>query len=143
MPASGATGSGSSAGATTSTETSDRALRACLAAWLVPGAGHLLLGQRRKGGIFFVVLSVMFVIGLAFGGRLFPFQMQEPLVFLAAVAEWLQLLPRIIAGVGGLGQGDVVAVTYEYGNTFLIVAGLLNALVVLDVFDRARGRTRS
>ena len=143
MPASGSAGSGSSAGAAISTETSDRALRACLAAWFVPGAGHLMLGQRRKGGIFFVVLSVMFVIGLAFGGRLFPFQMQEPLVFLAAVAEWLQLLPRIIAGVGGLGQGDVVAVTYEYGNTFLIVAGLLNALVVLDVFDRARGRTRS
>lgn len=143
MPASGSAGSGSSAGAATSTETSDRALRACLAAWFVPGAGHLMLGQRRKGGIFFVVLSVMFVIGLAFGGRLFPFQMQEPLVFLAAIAEWLQLLPRIIAGVGGLGQGDVVAVTYEYGNTFLIVAGLLNALVVLDVFDRARGRTRS
>jgi hypothetical protein len=143
MPASGSAGSGSSAGAATSTETSDRALRACLAAWFVPGAGHFLLGQRRKAGIFFVVLSVMFVIGIAFGGRLFPFQMQEPLVFLAAVSEWLMLLPRLMAGFGGLGQGDVVAVTYEYGNTFLIVGGLLNALVVLDVFDRARGRTRS
>ena len=143
MPASGSAGSGSSAGAATSTETSDRALRACLAAWFVPGAGHYLLGQRRKAGIFFVVLSVMFVVGIAFGGRLFPFQMQEPLVFLAAVSEWLMLLPRLMAGFGGLGQGDVVAVTYEYGNTFLIVGGLLNALVVLDVFDRARGRTRS
>ena len=40
--------------------------------------------------------------------------------------------------VGG-GQGDVTAVTYEYGNTFLIVGGLLNTLVVLDALDLARG----
>ena len=40
----------------------------------------------------------------------------------------------------GLGEGRVVAVTYEYGNTFLVVAGLLNMLVVLDAYDIARGR---
>ncbi len=40
----------------------------------------------------------------------------------------------------GLGRGDVVAITYEYGNTFIIAAGLLNMLVVLDVFDIAKGR---
>jgi hypothetical protein len=34
----------------------------------------------------------------------------------------------------------VVAITYEYGNAFIIVAGLLNMLVVLDVFDIAQGR---
>jgi len=33
-----------------------------------------------------------------------------------------------------------MAVTYEYGYTFLIVAGLLNMLIVLDVFDIAVGR---
>jgi hypothetical protein len=31
-------------------------------------------------------------------------------------------------------------VTYEYGNAFLIVAGLLNMLVLLDAFDVAEGR---
>ena len=31
-------------------------------------------------------------------------------------------------------------VTYEYANTFLIVAGLLNTLVVIDAFDIAVGR---
>ncbi len=33
-----------------------------------------------------------------------------------------------------------MAVTYEYGNAFLIVAGLLNMLVVLDAWDIAVGR---
>ena len=37
-------------------------------------------------------------------------------------------------------DGTVTAVTYEYGNCFLIVAGLLNSLVVLDAFDIAMGR---
>jgi hypothetical protein len=34
----------------------------------------------------------------------------------------------------------VVAVTYEYGNAFLVVAGLLNMLVILDAYDIALGR---
>ena len=38
------------------------------------------------------------------------------------------------------GNGTVTAVTYEYGNTFLMTAGLLNALVILDAFDIAMGR---
>src|SRR5215467_664736 len=117
--------------------------RLCALAILVPGLGHFLVGQTRKAAIFFVVLITMFAIGLAFGGRLLPFTTDEPLVFLGAAAQWVVLLPRLLAGLAGLGAGDVVAVTYEYGNTFLIVAGLLNALIVLDVFDRARGRIRS
>jgi hypothetical protein len=40
----------------------------------------------------------------------------------------------------GAGAGRVVALTYEYGNAFIIVAGLLNMLVVLDAFDTAHGR---
>ena len=49
-------------------------------------------------------------------------------------------LPYVVAKMLGGGGGRVVAITYEYGNTFLIVAGLLNMLVVLDVFDVAQGR---
>jgi hypothetical protein len=111
-----------------------------IAGWLVPGAAHLLQGEARKAIVFFVTLVAMFAIGIACGGRLFPFQLAEPLVFLAAAAEWLLGLPRLVAGLGGFGQGDVVASTYEYGNTFLISAGLLNALVFLDGIDLATGR---
>ena len=34
----------------------------------------------------------------------------------------------------------MTAPSYEYGNAFLIVAGLLNALVALDAYDIALGR---
>ena len=112
----------------------------CLASWAIPGAGHLWLGRRAKGLIFLVALPLMFVIGLAIRGRLFPFDLAEPLVALAAVADVGIGLPYLIAAALGYGGGEVRAVTYEYGNAFLIVAGLLNLLVVIDAYDVALGR---
>ncbi len=111
----------------------------CSAGLLVPGLGHLWLG-RRKGLIFLAVLPVMFALGLFLEGRIFPLQFSEPLVALAAVADMGIGLPYLLARAMGYGSGNVIAVTYEYGNTFLIVAGLLNALVVIDAFDIAVGR---
>ncbi len=49
-------------------------------------------------------------------------------------------IPYVLAKALGAGAGRVVAITYEYGNTFVVVAGLLNMLVVLDAFDIAQGR---
>jgi hypothetical protein len=112
----------------------------CLAAWLVPGAGHLRLGRTQKGFVFLVVLPLMFALGLAFEGRIFPFQVSEPLVALAAFADLGIGALYFLAWALGWGAGTSVATTYEYGNTFLIVAGLLNFLVVLDVYDTAVGR---
>lgn len=112
----------------------------CVSAWLVPGAGHLYLGRRQKAVVFFVALLAMFGLGLLLEGRIFPFELSEPLVALAAVADIGLGLPWMLARVAGAGAGTVTAITYEYGNTFLIVAGLLNFLVVLDAFDIAMGR---
>jgi hypothetical protein len=112
----------------------------CLAAWAVPGAGHLWLGRRSKGLIFLIALPVMFAIGLLLEGRLFPFELSEPLVAMAAAADVGIGIPYFIANAIGAGSGRVLAVTYEYGNAFLIVAGLLNLLVIIDAYDIALGR---
>jgi hypothetical protein len=112
----------------------------CLAAWLVPGAGHWWLGRRQKAPVFFIALVAMFVVGLLLSGRIFPFEPSEPLVFLEAVANAGLGGPWIAARLMDAGAGTVTAVTYEYGNAFLIVAGLLNFLVILDAFDIAMGR---
>jgi hypothetical protein len=112
----------------------------CVASWLVPGAGHLWLGRRQKGIIFAVALPLMFFIGIWLQGRIFPFELSEPLVALAAAANLGIGLPWFAARVLELGGGVVTAVTYEYGNTFMIVAGLLNFLVILDAFDIGMGR---
>jgi DNA-binding MarR family transcriptional regulator len=62
-------------------------LLVALAAWLVPGAGHLWMGQRAKGLVFLLVLPAMFATGLTIDGRIFPFEPQQPLVALAALAD--------------------------------------------------------
>jgi hypothetical protein len=96
--------------------------------------------RRRKGVVFLAALPLMFAIGLALEGRLFPFEPSQPLVALAAIADVGIGIPYFIARSLGYGAGRVVAVTYEYGNAFLIVAGLMNLLVVIDAFDIAAGR---
>lgn len=112
----------------------------CIAAWLVPGAGHLWQGRTQKGAVFLVAIPLMFVLGLWLNGRLFPFEPSQPLVALAAFASIGNGIPYFIATLLDLGKGVVTAATYDYGNTFLIVAGLLNMLVVLDAYDIALGR---
>ena len=119
----------------------------CLASWAVPGAGHLWLGRRTKGLIFLIALLLMFSIGLATHGRLVPpgavaglIDLSDPLVGLMAVADLGIGAAYFVASALGYGAGNVRAVAYEYGNTFLIVAGLLNLLVVIDAYDVAMGR---
>ena len=112
----------------------------CLASWALPGAGHLWLGRRSKGLVFLVALPLMFALGLVLHGRLFAFDLSEPLVALAALADVGVGVMYFAARALGQGAGEVRAVTFEYGNAFLIVAGLLNLLVVIDAYDIAMGR---
>jgi len=112
----------------------------CILAWLIPGAGHLLQKRRDKGLVFLVAIPLMFAIGLWLSGRLFPLEWSDPLVFLGAIADRGVGLPYLIARLMDAGAGTVTDQSYEYGNTFLMTAGLLNFLVILDAFDIAMGR---
>jgi len=112
----------------------------CLAAWAVPGAGHLWMGRRQKAVVFMLAIPAMFLLGLFLHGRIFPFDFSEPLVGLAAIADLGIGVPWLIAKLLEAGGGTVTAATYEYGNCYLIVAGLLNVLVILDAFDIGKGR---
>jgi hypothetical protein len=108
--------------------------------WLIPGAGHLLQGRRQKGLVFLIALPLMFACGLWLQGRLFPLELSDPLVFLGAIANRGIGAPYLVAYFMEAGSGNVTAASYEYGNTFLMTAGLLNFLVILDAFDIAYGR---
>jgi hypothetical protein len=114
----------------------------CAIAWLIPGAGHLLLRRLEKGLVFLFVLPLMFGIGLLLEGSLFPLtpMSQSLLTTGAALAERCLGLPWLVTAFVGAGRGNVVAITYEYGWVFMVVSGLLNCLVILDAFDIAMGR---
>ncbi len=117
-----------------------------LAAWAVPGLGHLIQRRWFRALLLGGAVWGMFFTGLWMGGHLF-----KPGPNDQGIAALLQLLPMTAnVGVGlpyvycwltNTGFADhAQMVTYEYGNTFLLVAGLINYLAMLDAFDIAAGR---
>jgi hypothetical protein len=115
-------------------------LAICFSAWLLPGLGHFVLGRWVRGLIFAVCILSMFVMGLAMEGMLYGTVFEQPLHMFAFFANLGVGLPYIIAQRMGAGVGTMTSPTYDYGTTFLWVAGLLNYLIVLDAFDIAQGR---
>lgn len=115
---------------------------ACLFAWLVPGAGHLYLRRTGKGLLFLAAIGALFVLGVAMDSRLeMNLGLDDLLASLFSLAQMAIGLPYFVARTLGF-PGEVKSVTFEYGNTFTAVAGLLNILVVLDAYDTALGRKR-
>jgi hypothetical protein len=116
---------------------------ACLLAWLVPGAGHLYLGRRGKGLVFLGAIGALFVLGVMMHSRLQLYLgFEDPLALIFSLAQVAVGLPYFVARTLGFELGNVKAVTYEYGNTFTAVGGLLNILVIFDAYDTAAGRKR-
>jgi hypothetical protein len=120
---------------------STEAVVASFLAWLVPGAGHLYLGRKGKGLLFLFSLCALFVLGVAMDSRLqLHLGFDDPLALIVSVAQMALGAPYLLARSLGFSEGQVTAVTYEYGTTFTAVAGLLNILVMLDAYDTATGR---
>ncbi len=111
-----------------------------LLAWLVPGLGHLLLGRRLRAAVFCAVIVVAFVVGLILDGELMLPHAGDPLSYLAAIASIGNGVLFFVARAFDLGQGTVTAPGYEYGNTFLLTAGMMNLLLILDTHDIAVGK---
>ena len=115
-------------------------LAICSGGWLVPGLSHILLGKWIRGLIFAVCVLLIFVLGLGMHGKLFDLVLEEPLQIFAFIANIGVGIPYVLAGRMGFGIGAMSTTTYDYGTTFLWVAGLLNYLIVLDAFDIAQRR---
>ncbi len=117
-----------------------RTLAAGLLAWVFPGAGHLFLGRIGKALVLMGSILALFVLGVMMDSRLqLHLGLEDPLALLFSAAQMGIGAPYVIARLLGFEEGLVTSPTYEYGNTFTAVAGLLNILVVLDALDTARG----
>ena len=115
-------------------------LLAMILAYVVPGAGHVYLGYRRRAAAFFTIIFLMFVIGLAIDGNLYTLERGQPILrLLASLGSMGSGLIYFVARAMG-PYGDLTSITYEYGTTFTLTAGLMNLLLVLDCFDIAGGR---
>jgi hypothetical protein len=112
--------------------------------WAIPGIGYILKGRVLCGIIVGGVVFAMFGAGLLFGGHLFDSHNSADIGLLAYVYGFCDLgsgltyLFCLWRGIGVVDQAQ--RATAEYGNIFLMIAGLLNFLATLDSFDIAVGR---
>jgi hypothetical protein len=118
-----------------------RAAAAMLLALAIPGAGHLLLGRRARAMAFFLIVSLMFAIGILIDGDIYTIAESRGalLPVLASLASMGSGLLYLLAKVTQ-PHGSITSATFEYGRTFTLTAGVMNLLLVLDCYDIAVGR---
>jgi Family of unknown function (DUF6677) len=116
------------------------ALFAAIAAWLVPGLGHLLLGRWGRALLFFVAVGGLAITGYMLRGNVFPPHSGDPFGTLGFAADAgagvFYYFSRFLEGAGP----DVSRAAGDYGTRFIAAAGVVNVLAVLDVIEIATGR---
>jgi hypothetical protein len=113
---------------------------AAVLAWLVPGLGHIYVKRWQRGLVFLVLILASIWIGCTLQGNLYRPMPNQPLSLLATFGAMGMGLPYFVLR-SALGYSGVnVAPGYEYGTAFLLTAGLMNLLLVLDAWDIALGK---
>jgi hypothetical protein len=113
---------------------------AAVAAWLVPGLGHIYLKRVSRGLIFLLLVLVSIWAGCYLAGNLYRPMPNQPLSVLGTLGAMGMGIPYFVLRFGTGYAGDIVAPGFEYGTAFLLTAGLMNWLLVLDVWDISRGK---
>lgn len=110
-----------------------------LAACLVPGGGHFWLRRWGRGAILLAAVGAMFVAGLLMQGRFFQLETANLVETLGFLGDLCSGLLFVAAKLAGYQAGPSASPTADYGTKFLLVAGLLNVLCILDAYDIAVG----
>jgi len=116
-----------------------KALGVLIVAWLIPGAGHLWLGRRKKALLLGSITILTFILGILMDGKLYQFEAgqsgSESLInSLATLAGLGSGLLYFISLLFGLGKGVIAEPTFEIGIAFLLSAGLFNILTAIDAY---------
>jgi hypothetical protein len=108
-----------------------------LAAWAVPGLGHLLLGRRAKAAWFGLLILGTFGLGLLLGAGASVSSARYPWHMCGQIGAGLVAL----AADALLGSAPQTATIdrLELGLVFTTVAGILNLVAVVDAYELARG----
>jgi len=112
--------------------------------WFIPGGGHFLLKRYGRACLLMLSVTAMFVLGLMMRGNMFQPQTGDPLTTIINVGGFLgdmaSGLLYLLTTWFGYNQPDVPGAVHDYGTKFLVTAGLLNVLAMVDAFEIAAGR---
>ena len=110
-----------------------------LAAWILPGSGHLLLGRWGRALTFFLVVSGLAITGFLAKGQVFPPHSDDPFGTLGFLADACSGVFFVLAHLFEKTGPDVSRAAGDYGTRFVAAAGIVNLLSVLDAFRIAVG----
>lgn len=108
--------------------------------WLIPGAGHLIQRRWVRGLLLMVSVVAMFAFGVAMDGKIYKPNTGDLLDILGFVGD---------LGAGGLyvlgrmfnwGSEAITYAGADYGTKYIVVAGLLNIMSVVDAYHIAIGK---
>lgn len=108
--------------------------------WLIPGAGHMIQKRWIRGGLLFVSIVTLFLLGLAMQGRIYKANGGDILDILGFIGDVGAGALYIVTLAADWGQGAIAFATADYGTKFMIVAGLLNFIAVADAYHIAIGK---
>jgi hypothetical protein len=104
--------------------------------WLVPGAGHVLLGQWKKGLFFFLILGATYLFGSWIAGfRPVSFD-DNPFYFVGQYGSGVTMLIAKLRGAEKAVVGPSLHPSwFDPGLLYVCVVGLLNLVVMMSVLD--------
>lgn len=109
-----------------------------VAAWVLPGLGHLLLRKWTRAAVFFLCVAGLAGLGTALRGHVFSSNTGDLFDLLGFLADLgtgaFYFLSRMVEN----GGPDVSRAAGDYGTRFFATAGVLNLLCVLDAHQIAR-----
>ncbi len=109
--------------------------------WLIPGAGHLIQKRWIRGLLLMVSIVTMFVLGVLMDGHIYRPNGGDILDILGFVGDVGAGGLYIVSLARDLAQDAIAAhATADYGNKYIIVAGLLNFISVADAYHIAIGK---
>ncbi|MGA8937815.1 MAG: DUF6677 family protein [Acidobacteriaceae bacterium] len=114
-----------------------------IAGWLIPGAGHFLIGKWVRALLIFASILTMYAVGLALAGKIYLPNTGDLLDMLGFVGQLGTGLLYVLARFFGWGAASVVNALADYGTKFIVVGGLLNVIAAIDAHSLANGRKAS
>jgi hypothetical protein len=108
--------------------------------WLIPGAGHLVQKRWIRGGLLFISIVTLFLLGLAMQGHIYKANGGDILDILGFVGDLGSGALYIVTMAMDWGLGAIAYATADYGTKFMIAAGLLNFIAVADAYHIAIGK---
>lgn len=110
--------------------------------WLIPGAGHMIQKRWIRGGLLFISIVTLFLLGLAMQGRIYKANGGDILDILGFVGDVGAGAIYLLSLANDWGQGAIAFATADYGTRFMIVAGLLNFIAIADAYHIAIGKKK-